>query len=320
MTFPKRPKSHVTGDRAVRLFKAACAPAWVVAEVTPDYGLDLRIELTEGDEVIGQEIHVQVKGSSRPVKEQPTVEIRQSTINYWLAKLAPILISLVDTESGKIWYAWLENAYPLYPEQRDTDSSVSLGLSQCTSKRPLSEEIPRYTARYYGLLGSTTNNLAQRARLLEILFHVVAITHLFYGIWFYAQGIPTNKHERVDEILEKLRLFYQDFGTHDVFLQNLWRHFSGSSVSRPVREAFRSRFSAYDEIKDSFFVIPSSSEDHPAVPIVGRHHEADGTIVMMRLRFKELLAAVGPALHVLRDIEGLIFRILLLGRIKFIDG
>jgi hypothetical protein len=39
---------------------------------------------------------------------------------------------------------------------------------------------------------------------------------------------------------------------------------------------------------------------------------------MMRLQFKELLAAAGPAIHVLRDIEGLIFRILLLGRVKFI--
>ena len=63
----------------------ACSPSWIVADVTPDYGLDLRIELTEADPVIGQEIHVQVKGTSRPLDGPSVVEIRQTTINYWLA-------------------------------------------------------------------------------------------------------------------------------------------------------------------------------------------------------------------------------------------
>ena len=80
---------------------------------------------------------------------------------------------------------------------------------------PLTEEIPRYAARYYGQLGVTIANLTQRARLLEMLFHVVGMTHLFYDIWFYIEGIPNRKGETTGEITEKLRLFYQEFGTHE---------------------------------------------------------------------------------------------------------
>jgi hypothetical protein len=45
---PQRPKSHVVGDKAVEIVIAACDPAWVIAPVSKDYGLDLRIEVTRG--------------------------------------------------------------------------------------------------------------------------------------------------------------------------------------------------------------------------------------------------------------------------------
>src|SRR5437588_53135 len=148
MTFPQRPKSHVTADKAIQIFKAACPPSWVVADVIPDYGLDLRIEPTERGRVLGREVHVQVKGTSHAVDALTTVTIRQATINYWLAKLAPVLVSLVEIASDTIWYDWLESAYEAYPKQRETDGMVSLRLSKVASRDPLPEEVLRYIARY----------------------------------------------------------------------------------------------------------------------------------------------------------------------------
>ena len=60
--FPKRPESHVTGDRAVEVFVSQCDPEWIVNTVVKDYGLDLRVEVTHDGFVTGEEFFVQVKG------------------------------------------------------------------------------------------------------------------------------------------------------------------------------------------------------------------------------------------------------------------
>ena len=108
---PQRPKSHVVGDKAVEIVIAACDPAWVVAPVNKDYGLDLRIEVTRGGYVTGEEFAVQVKGrASVRVKDNlpPLADVRQTTVNYWLGKLTPTMIAVVDTADGEIFYDWLE--------------------------------------------------------------------------------------------------------------------------------------------------------------------------------------------------------------------
>ena len=246
----------------------------------------------------------------------PTVVVRQATVNYWLAKLAPVLIALVDTESGTIWYDWLDNSYEAYPKQRDFNGSVTLRLGKTTSVEPLPEGILQYAARYYGQMGITSTNLAQRARLLEMLFHVVNMTHSFYDIWFYVEGIPSG-HEATKDILERLREFLQEFALHDTYLQNRWHAFRCTElVAVPVIEAFGSHFVSYDEIKKTFFVPDASADQYDSVPLLGSHHDPGGTLVFMPLRFRELLSAIGPAIRVLRDIETLIFRLLLLGRLQ----
>lgn len=318
MTFPKRPDSHVIGDKAVQLFKNACSPSWVVASITPDYGLDLRIELTDGDEVTGQEVHVQVKGRAQSFNDRPSVDIRQTTINYWLAKLSPILIALVDTSTGLIWYDWLENAYTDYPKQRNKDRKVPLMLSHSAASMPLSEEITRYATRFFAQLGTIRNNLSQRALLIEMLFHVNELTHLFYGIWFYIQPLPTDRKELV-VFGEKVRLFYQEFGTHDIFLQGRWCHFVDDCTNSPVLEAFESRLLEYERLKKTFFNPSKAHEDYMEIPLVGGGKMPASTLHYINIKMAELISAIGPCIHVLRDIEGLIFRILLLGRLVFID-
>src|SRR5947208_9017246 len=98
MIYPKRPQAHITGDRAVDIFVSKCDRAWVISPIKEDYGLDLRIEVTKSEFVSGEEFFVQIKGrkhASFDEKLLPEVKIKQTTINYWLNKLAPTLIALV---------------------------------------------------------------------------------------------------------------------------------------------------------------------------------------------------------------------------------
>ncbi len=57
-TYPQRPASHVTGDRAVQLFLSACDPEWIASPLPKDYGLDLRVEVARGQQVTGEEFFV----------------------------------------------------------------------------------------------------------------------------------------------------------------------------------------------------------------------------------------------------------------------
>lgn len=41
--FPKRPESHVAGDRAIQALVTQWEPAWIVNPVVKDYGLNLRV-------------------------------------------------------------------------------------------------------------------------------------------------------------------------------------------------------------------------------------------------------------------------------------
>lgn len=66
----KRNEAHILGAQAVRLFTGMLPPEWVVREYTPDYGIDLELELFEFKEnsymAAGEHIYVQVKGTKHP--------------------------------------------------------------------------------------------------------------------------------------------------------------------------------------------------------------------------------------------------------------
>lgn len=68
----KRPISHITGDKAIEIIKAILPKEWVIRTITPDYGIDLLIELfdfvdasNEVSETLGEFLFVQVKGTTR---------------------------------------------------------------------------------------------------------------------------------------------------------------------------------------------------------------------------------------------------------------
>lgn len=65
----KRPFSHIKGDRGVEILKQYLPEEWVVRVYTPDYGIDLSVELfsnyEDGFITEGEHIFFQVKGTER---------------------------------------------------------------------------------------------------------------------------------------------------------------------------------------------------------------------------------------------------------------
>ena len=134
--FPHRPISHITGDEAVNIFISKCDPSWAISPIYQDYGIDLRVDVNYGEEMQGHEFFVQVKGRRNidPDKEYPPkARIRQATVNYWMGKLHPVLIVLVDTNDSVVYFDWVENSYKDFPNVVDKERILKLPLTKNTS-------------------------------------------------------------------------------------------------------------------------------------------------------------------------------------------
>lgn len=99
----KRNEAHILGEQAVRLFSGMLPREWVVREYTPDYGIDLELELFELVDdtymAAGEHIYVQVKGTERP--DYGTYEIsghtgKEKMIDVLRFRLDTALLSTVE--------------------------------------------------------------------------------------------------------------------------------------------------------------------------------------------------------------------------------
>ncbi|MDE7284484.1 MAG: DUF4365 domain-containing protein [Lachnospiraceae bacterium] len=96
----KRATSHIKGEQAVNLLKRYFPDYWVVREYTPDYGIDLSVELFNKNEnnyiTMGEHIFFQVKGTadikikSLKIQERNNVEKEYSFSNKCVANIEVI--------------------------------------------------------------------------------------------------------------------------------------------------------------------------------------------------------------------------------------
>ena len=66
----KRPRQHVIGERAETILRGQLPSEWIIRTLPKDYGVDLEVEVVDGDHVTGQRIWIQLKGASRLKRTQ----------------------------------------------------------------------------------------------------------------------------------------------------------------------------------------------------------------------------------------------------------
>ncbi len=252
---PQRPQSHVVGDKAVEIFMAACDPAWVVALVNGNYGLDLRVEVARGEYVTGEEFAVQVKGrASVRIKGNslPLAYVRQSSINYWLAKLSPIMVVAVYTTVGEIFYDWLEYCYPIYPKAIHIGGNVALPLRYKASTHDLRKEVTVYLANYYESISKDMERLSKGIYLANLLFSISALHRLATSTVIELQRIEPSEPEEIKKLIDK---FCFAFASHDSLMTGLR---TGAFGHLPERSRFfqmvEANLQRYDEVRTKFLI------------------------------------------------------------------
>ena len=321
--YPKRPMSHVIGEQAVSIFLSACPLEWIKMPIQPDYGLDLRIEISEENKVTGEEFFVQVKGRKNVKKDRDDhaiLEISQGTINYWLGKLHPVLVVLVDVTKGVFWYGWLEFSYPNYPKTVNKKDKVNLSLRHNSIKDNLAEKVPTYLKDYFGNLRKDLSKMFETTQVTRMLFHVSQLWQHCAQMVIFLQSDTKDMSD--EEIMGKWQSFYQEFALHDLFLRIPWHIYANQNYEKSNRiiESLESRFKAYEVFRSTFFHLEDSDKIEPNVPLISvipKSKNVEMKLQYVKLRYKEFLENVFPTMNVLKEINEMLFQIVLIGRVKF---
>lgn len=128
----RRPNSHIIGEDAVRILERLFPKEWVIREYTPDYGIDLNIELFEKIEekcyiTKGEHVFFQVKGkeslnrkslrmNSENGDDYFCMEVVSLSVDTELLSMVekmgnavPVLLVVVDTTKEEAYFVCLND-------------------------------------------------------------------------------------------------------------------------------------------------------------------------------------------------------------------
>lgn len=120
--FPIRSESHQLEELSERLFRERLPRNWTAEKPGIDYGVDLRVEMFDGNQAIGLELLVQLKSSANSTAaDTETVRLKTSTYNLLLEKLqVTMLVKYVESENEAYWVLFRDIPTPSQEQETFT--------------------------------------------------------------------------------------------------------------------------------------------------------------------------------------------------------
>lgn len=101
---PNRPTAHQMDEASIAAFRSTAPNTWVIREKARDYGVDLEVEIFDGESATGLVFNVQIKASA--ADGVPRVTLKTSTRNYLNALEVRTLIVHWASKSGEFRFKW----------------------------------------------------------------------------------------------------------------------------------------------------------------------------------------------------------------------
>jgi hypothetical protein len=136
--FPLRPQSHQLEELSERFFRQSLPKNWTADKPLTDYGVDLRVDMYEGDQATGLELLVQLKASAQPTdSDTEVVQLKISTYNLLWGKLqVAMLVKYVEAENEGYWLLFKDIPEP---SQKQETFSIRIPKSNRLSAAPWDE-------------------------------------------------------------------------------------------------------------------------------------------------------------------------------------
>lgn len=120
--FPVRSESHQLEELSERFFREWLPKNWTADKPANDYGVDLRVDLFEGNQATGLELLVQLKASAEPAdQETETVRLKTTTYNLLWDKLeVAMLVKYIESEKEAYWLLFRDIPAPSQDQETFT--------------------------------------------------------------------------------------------------------------------------------------------------------------------------------------------------------
>jgi hypothetical protein len=103
--YPIRSATHVLEELSERHLRQCLPKNWIVGRPSADYGVDLRVEIFDGEKAKGLEFLIQLKAAKQGDSgDHETIELKTSTYNHLWDKLQVVmLVKYVEAEDEAYW-------------------------------------------------------------------------------------------------------------------------------------------------------------------------------------------------------------------------
>ena len=120
--FPIRSESHQLEEVSERFFRDCLPRNWTAEKPGNDYGIDLRVDMFEGNQATGLELLVQLKASAEPTAaDTETVRLKTTTYNLLWEKLqVAMLVKYVESEKEAYWLLFRDIPTPSQDQETFT--------------------------------------------------------------------------------------------------------------------------------------------------------------------------------------------------------
>lgn len=116
--YPQRTNTHQLEELSERFFVNSLPRNWRPDRPDGDYGVDLRVDIFEGNNATGLELLVQLKASQESQEsEYETVQLKISTYNYLRDKLQVVMLVKYVVEDNEAYWILLKDVPELNQEQ-----------------------------------------------------------------------------------------------------------------------------------------------------------------------------------------------------------
>lgn len=109
--YPQRPAAHRLEEASRRFFLQCLPENWTCEHPPNDYGVDLRIDIFEGDDATGLELLVQLKAAERSAEgDTESVVLRRATYNLLRDKLQIVMLVKYSRSENEGYWLLLSDA------------------------------------------------------------------------------------------------------------------------------------------------------------------------------------------------------------------
>jgi len=173
---PRRPRTHVLETESKTFVRNVLPPTWIIDDTRADYGLDLYVEIVNGEELTGAYFSMQLKATDELVVRDGDYlshQCKTSTLRYFLERPELVVYLVYDAQDKQGFWVWIQDYV-----RNELDSSWR-GQETATVKIPLKNKFDHSAVQSIAARVRAAHGVAKRLSAVQTT-HDPHLTYSFH--------------------------------------------------------------------------------------------------------------------------------------------